>query len=910
MTVCGLIACVAWPGHAQDQVEKDIILYSRQLLTGGTEYWRYEAAVELCKHGSRAKSAVPALAKALVDPSPRVREAAKRAIVCIGRVAVGGLVDSMRSTDPAVRARVAELLDHFGEHCGPYFRTILAMLADNEPAVRDRLADALGKLGEEALPQLLDALDAGRIEVRLAAGRALGRVGPAALPRLLAALNDPASPARDGAACGLGIMGAAAAVAAEPLLSAYRDESAPDGVRAEAARSLGSVLGEDAAGAAAAAGPLAQGLKSGSADVRAACMESLERIGAPALEALSAAALDPASQDAAIEVLVRLDKAGRGALEGMLRENTALARAALAALTGHGSGPVGEAEKAARRMLIADDAACRLLAIQVLTRGALWLDDEVETRLIALLADPDRACREAAARGLGNASPGDAVVDALRKACGDADPRVRAAAGLSCWLLAIDVDASLQVIGEALAAPDPSARRAAAEALAAVGGAAERYADGLIAETAGDRPPELRRAATRALAEIARFGGSVRQRAAAWRKTSSSSRAARGIAGALRWLAAHQDTAKSGIGGADGKWSCDRFGLHDPKSAGDDTGRAEYTPGVTGLVLQAFLGIGHTDRGKDNPFAANVREGLTYLLNAQASDGSISPASARHFLSNHAIATIALAEAWILTCDPKYRIATRKAVEFIVAIRGVHAWGYERLSARPNMETTTWCVTALRVAQLGGIDVGADALDRAGSWITSVTDAEGVAGYDRPGSGVFRPAELRASFPADESRATTAAACWCLYLIGGPRWESDACTKGQIAVNVHKGYEWNDDGEEYDLYFWHFGTLLMLQSYPEWRREWDDLIQKRILTRQATKGPAAGSWDPADVWGREGGRVYATAMSALTLEASHRFPAGFLTAASGPPRVTAVLKTLCRDADAEVARLARRAAQP
>jgi hypothetical protein len=36
-------------------------------------------------------------------------------------------------------------------------------------------------------------------------------------------------------------------------------------------------------------------------------------------------------------------------------------------------------------------------------------------------------------------------------------------------------------------------------------------------------------------------------------------------------------------------------------------------------------------------------------------------------------------------------------------------------------------------------------------------------------------------------------------------------------------------------------------------------------------GPHAGSWDPDPVWGGHGGRVYATAVAALTLEVYYRY---------------------------------------
>ena len=50
-----------------------------------------------------------------------------------------------------------------------------------------------------------------------------------------------------------------------------------------------------------------------------------------------------------------------------------------------------------------------------------------------------------------------------------------------------------------------------------------------------------------------------------------------------------------------------------------------------------------------------------------------------------------------------------------------------------------------------------------------------------------------------------------------------------------------------------------------------------LANRQLTEGPNAGSWEPTEhQWSQAGGRVYATAMAALSLEAHQRAerPAG------------------------------------
>jgi hypothetical protein len=44
-----------------------------------------------------------------------------------------------------------------------------------------------------------------------------------------------------------------------------------------------------------------------------------------------------------------------------------------------------------------------------------------------------------------------------------------------------------------------------------------------------------------------------------------------------------------------------------------------------------------------------------------------------------------------------------------------------------------------------------------------------------------------------------------------------------------------------------------------------------VSLQRQDPGSLQGSWDPDPVWGGHGGRVYATAMAALTLEVYYRY---------------------------------------
>ena len=48
-------------------------------------------------------------------------------------------------------------------------------------------------------------------------------------------------------------------------------------------------------------------------------------------------------------------------------------------------------------------------------------------------------------------------------------------------------------------------------------------------------------------------------------------------------------------------------------------------------------------------------------------------------------------------------------------------------------------------------------------------------------------------------------------------------------------------------------------------------LNDAVVKPQRQDGNFKGSWDPIDVWGEDGGRVYSTASLVLTLEAYYRY---------------------------------------
>ena len=80
------------------------------------------------------------------------------------------------------------------------------------------------------------------------------------------------------------------------------------------------------------------------------------------------------------------------------------------------------------------------------------------------------------------------------------------------------------------------------------------------------------------------------------------------------------------------------------------------------------------------------------------------------------------------------------------------------------------------------------------------------------------------------------------------------------------------DREPYNVYYLYYGTLAMYQHGGDAWARWNAEARDLIVDRQRKSGHQAGSWDPDETkYGLLGGRIYATALSTLSLEVYYRF---------------------------------------
>lgn len=331
---------------------------------------------------------------------------------------------------------------------------------------------------------------------------------------------------------------------------------------------------------------------------------------------------------------------------------------------------------------------------------------------------------------------------------------------------------------------------------------------------------------------------------------------------ALKWLAANQTRT--------GYWDASAHGAGQAQVSQDGINRegagATADAGVTALAVLAFLGkLNTVDQGD---YSENVTRALKWLISQQKSrdwgqnwgstDGYLGgDATDFEAMYCHGMATFALAEAYVMSRDNVeaqwLRPPLEKAVKFILETQIADGgWRYIKGQPEGDMSMFGWQLMALKSAEAAGIPIDPRHRTLMEAFLTSRRRGTngGLAGY-LPREG--------------PTAAMTAEAMYCRQILGIVMEES-AATEAVTYLLARPPERTN-----LNLYYWYYGTLAMFQhGGPEWDR-WNLLVRDLLVSEQRKTGDLAGSWDPRDVWGPYGGRVYSTAIATLSLEVYYRY---------------------------------------
>jgi hypothetical protein len=344
-------------------------------------------------------------------------------------------------------------------------------------------------------------------------------------------------------------------------------------------------------------------------------------------------------------------------------------------------------------------------------------------------------------------------------------------------------------------------------------------------------------------------------------RTGASRESEQAVERALDWLARHQDT--------DGRWDGATAKYDDGTAVkGDDDFTVHCPPGetcfgeciyweadsaLTGLALLSYLGAGYTQT--DGKYAETVGKGLDFLLSTQKPDGDLRGRSRAVGMYCHAMATIALCEAYAMTGDERLRPAVERAVAFLVKSRARDglAWRYSPGAAVGDTSILGWVVMALKSAKEVGIAVPSTAQSGTLGWLANVSSGEsrGLARYQ----------------PQDNVTPTMTAEAWVCRQFLGTGGPGAASTEAAEYLLIH-----GPSSDQYNLYYWYYGTLAMYQHGGDAWYRWNGQVRDEIVRRQRVLGHPAGSWDPDDSpYGAKGGRIYCTALATLSLEVYYRY---------------------------------------
>lgn len=333
--------------------------------------------------------------------------------------------------------------------------------------------------------------------------------------------------------------------------------------------------------------------------------------------------------------------------------------------------------------------------------------------------------------------------------------------------------------------------------------------------------------------------------------------AARAAEAAADWLERHQYF--------EGAWSARSYTQMCEGKVCLGRGADEHDVGVTALAAWALMESGLPVE-RVRPAA---RRALAWLAARQDGEGAFGPRAGK-FMYGQALATLAFARGYHILGEGIYKHHAGRGVRFLERARNPDlAWRYGVRDGDNDASVTSWVAAALLAAGAPevGVEVDPRALEGAVRFLDRVTDERHFGtSYTARGGGSARLEGAGGRYEPNEG--LTAGALWVRLKMGLDRDSFPALAAARrLAGSLPV---WTEDASSVDFAAWFAGTRALAEyGDPELWGVWSARVEQILAGRQRRyyEGCLAGSWDPVDKWGSEGGRVYATAMNLRTLGA-------------------------------------------
>jgi hypothetical protein len=325
----------------------------------------------------------------------------------------------------------------------------------------------------------------------------------------------------------------------------------------------------------------------------------------------------------------------------------------------------------------------------------------------------------------------------------------------------------------------------------------------------------------------------------------------------LEFLAKHQRS--------DGSWRLEDFGQRTVLRS--DTA-------ATALSLLSFQGAGYSH--VQYKYQNECRKSLEFLVAGQQSNGDLyrpmDEASDRNgWLYSHAIATLALCEAYGMTQDENLQRPAQRAVDFLVYSqdRQEGGWRYEpRIGS--DTSVTGWGMMALKSAELAGLYVPRQTFEGIQKWLDHSQASARERYLYRYNWLANTPETKHGAVPTPVM--TSVGLLMRLYT--GWKRDNAAMAQGADWLLKRPPAMGTEQAPRRDTYYWYYATQVLFHMGGTRWKSWYESLYPMLIETQQTQGPYAGSWEPLgtipDAWGEYAGRLYVTTMNLLSLEVTYR----------------------------------------
>jgi len=291
----------------------------------------------------------------------------------------------------------------------------------------------------------------------------------------------------------------------------------------------------------------------------------------------------------------------------------------------------------------------------------------------------------------------------------------------------------------------------------------------------------------------------------------------------IGWLLRHQDET--------GGWSASEFVRHDPKTdLCTGIGKPDQDIPVTALATLALMARGNTN-ARGGPNAGSVQKAFRWLETQMQADGFVGAREASNAVVGHAMSCAVLGRGKLRSSE-----LPQPSLECLLALRLPDGtWSARPGATKGDPIATFWaCMACFHPAfgNGGKMEPALEAMQQ-GALATASTPA----------------VEATLRWFAQHERTTDKRLGELMGVLGGnlPQWRT------------------GPDAARMDFLDWIVGTYAVSEGGGAMWQQWGAALQAALVVHQRTDGAHAGSWDPVDKNGKEGGRVYATAVNVMSL---------------------------------------------